>query len=423
MSQRIVFTTFFKNQIEAGDIGIFLEFVESLGILEPEQADADDVRKLQSKINFLIDGYNDDSRELYQIPEVRHFIQQIQAQWPYGLYFFGNEAGTLRLLIMGHVELKLEREGQSGIVSIQVPPDEVGKFMQSAVPAIIKLTARIGWTPDRAVQHLQESLSQLDDPGASGSAAEREENKRQRHTEFVESKKAQLAECARNDYAESGRGAILVTPPEAGNIGCQLIFASQQSLLNTEGFNDYHKLHQMVGSYDPEKQFVICFIESNSMDAYGINIDSPRPAAKAATTPEDISKFDKLLLPLHDQFAELGRQGYMEHGRGAVVFMLDDYDDLSPGKTAMKYFTLDHLKSVESFAGYKSLIKQVSQYDPEVFTVLCVCDPQSTRWIRLSIKPKSSPEAEPKQELTNHPARRVPAPHGQIRDATPCEIS
>ena len=90
MSQQIVLTTFNKNQIEAGDIGIFLEIVESLGILEPEQAHADTVRKLQSKVGFFIDGYNDDPRELYQIPEVRHFIQQIQARWPYGLYFFGN---------------------------------------------------------------------------------------------------------------------------------------------------------------------------------------------------------------------------------------------------------------------------------------------------------------------------------------------
>ena len=395
-----VMTTIYREQIEAGETKWVLKFLESLGLFEPVSADLETLRSLQSKIGILIDGYNDDPRELFQIPEVRSFFQELHEFWPYGLYFFSRDTNTLQLLVLCHVTVKIEP--QAGGAMLRVQTDQVVEFIKAAAPPNLDLTERLGWTPALAGQFLGEigALFGAAKRPAPSTATETAGDKRQRHTEFVESERAQLAEFARSGYAESGRGAILLGPPEAGNTGCQLIFASQQSLLNTEGFNDYQKLHQMVGSYDPEKQFVICFIEPNSMDAYGVKIDSPRPAAKAATTPEDISKFNKLLMPLHDQFAELGRQGYMEQGRGAVVFMLDDYDDLSPGKTAVKYFTLDHLESVESFAGYKSLIKQVSQYDPEMFTILCVCDPQSTRWLKLSIKPKSSPEAEPKQELT-----------------------
>lgn len=47
-------------------------------------------KKLQGMMNSLalmIEGYDDDPREIYAIPEVRAFYIQLWQRWPYWLYF------------------------------------------------------------------------------------------------------------------------------------------------------------------------------------------------------------------------------------------------------------------------------------------------------------------------------------------------
>jgi len=48
----------------------------------------------RNKLFLNIDGYNNDSRELYMIPEVRDFIQGIWRECKYFLYFISDIGGT-----------------------------------------------------------------------------------------------------------------------------------------------------------------------------------------------------------------------------------------------------------------------------------------------------------------------------------------
>lgn len=48
----------------------------------------------RNKLLLNIDGYNDDPRELYMIPEVREFIQGIWKQCKFFLYFVTDIGGT-----------------------------------------------------------------------------------------------------------------------------------------------------------------------------------------------------------------------------------------------------------------------------------------------------------------------------------------
>jgi hypothetical protein len=183
----VVMTTIHRNQIEAGDLNVFLEILRGLNIQEPEHASVQRLRGLQSKIGFLIDGYNDDPRELFQIPEVRKYFQQIQAVWPFGLYFFNNEANTLLLLVLCHVEPKIEKGSQQNGAMLSVPTDKVIEFLNSSAPPIFSVAARVGWTPEQAVHFLGEIASRLGVCNDRSPAPESAEERRRRHSEFIRS--------------------------------------------------------------------------------------------------------------------------------------------------------------------------------------------------------------------------------------------
>ncbi|MCA8994086.1 MAG: hypothetical protein KDA88_19045 [Planctomycetaceae bacterium] len=72
-----VFLMFSRQQIETGDIGEPLAFLR--GLTATPRAALD----YCGRISLMVDGYNDDPREIFEISEVRAFIKGLDAQWPY----------------------------------------------------------------------------------------------------------------------------------------------------------------------------------------------------------------------------------------------------------------------------------------------------------------------------------------------------
>ena len=54
---------------------------------KPELASVQMVRPLMGKLVIFIDGYNEDHRTLWEIPEVRSFMKRLCEIWPCWLYF------------------------------------------------------------------------------------------------------------------------------------------------------------------------------------------------------------------------------------------------------------------------------------------------------------------------------------------------
>lgn len=46
----------------------------------------------------MVDGYNDDPREIFEISEVRAFIKGLDAQWPYWFFFLSQADDSIKLL-------------------------------------------------------------------------------------------------------------------------------------------------------------------------------------------------------------------------------------------------------------------------------------------------------------------------------------
>lgn len=85
--------------------------------------------KLYSKSLVLsVDGYDDDPREIYEIPEIRSFFSQLNDQWPYWLWFLEHEHGSSITFLSLLCDVESAVPGQLVFKSVR----EVGAFILDA---------------------------------------------------------------------------------------------------------------------------------------------------------------------------------------------------------------------------------------------------------------------------------------------------
>ncbi len=81
-----------RPQIEAGDID------EAIDLLQKLVSDPAAMLSCCGRVSLVIDGYNDDPRELFEIAEVRVFIQALDERWPYWYFFLSQADDSIKLL-------------------------------------------------------------------------------------------------------------------------------------------------------------------------------------------------------------------------------------------------------------------------------------------------------------------------------------
>lgn len=83
-----------RKDIEEKNIGNVLEFLTDLLCAR------EIVMSMKDKVEFSVYGYEDDPRELYEIPEVLEFLRRLDKAWPYWMHFQHPEfAWLLRLAV------------------------------------------------------------------------------------------------------------------------------------------------------------------------------------------------------------------------------------------------------------------------------------------------------------------------------------
>ena len=81
-----------RRQVEAFDIASVMVN------LKPFLATREDAWLYRGQMALVVDGYNDDPRELIDIPEVRALLQELYQQWPYWAFFFNQVDDSIKLL-------------------------------------------------------------------------------------------------------------------------------------------------------------------------------------------------------------------------------------------------------------------------------------------------------------------------------------
>lgn len=75
----------------------------ALSTLKKLLASPEVARTYKERVDLAIDGYNDDVRELDEIPEVRQFIQSLDSKFPFWLFFLSKYSLGLQCVVFCHL--------------------------------------------------------------------------------------------------------------------------------------------------------------------------------------------------------------------------------------------------------------------------------------------------------------------------------
>jgi hypothetical protein len=87
-----VILMFSRRQVETCDMDEPLELLRSL------TADRGVAIEFCGRISLVVDGYNDDPRELFEVPEVRAYIRRLDQAWPNWFFFLSQADESIKLL-------------------------------------------------------------------------------------------------------------------------------------------------------------------------------------------------------------------------------------------------------------------------------------------------------------------------------------
>lgn len=82
-----------RREVEAADLA------SVLSRLKVFLATREDAWLYRGQMTLVVDGYNNDPRELVDIPEVRALLRRLEAEWPYWAYFFNQVDDSIKLLL------------------------------------------------------------------------------------------------------------------------------------------------------------------------------------------------------------------------------------------------------------------------------------------------------------------------------------
>ena len=105
-----IVVNFSRSEVEAGSLD------DALSRLEVLSDSMDFVVKFKDQVSFCFDGYDADFRELYEIPECRNFMRQLNARWPYWFHFLekGGHSFAVLFRLLCETEVMRRLNGQIG---------------------------------------------------------------------------------------------------------------------------------------------------------------------------------------------------------------------------------------------------------------------------------------------------------------------
>lgn len=90
--QEPVYLVLSRLQVESGDTQ------EPMAFLQHLVSSSNAALEFMGRVSLIVDGYNDDPRELFEIPEVRHYYKKLDSQWPYWFFFLSQADDSIQIL-------------------------------------------------------------------------------------------------------------------------------------------------------------------------------------------------------------------------------------------------------------------------------------------------------------------------------------
>ena len=140
-----------RQEIQAGNKANVLESLKTL-ISSPETA-----RKWFERVDIAIDGYNQTREELFEIVEVRNFVQELDDEFPFWLFFLSKRDTGLQCIAYCFLPPFLTQAAKAEIF-----PQQLDSLLSKRwFPAMTQLCDWVGMQEDdiemlsdRSVQYL-----------------------------------------------------------------------------------------------------------------------------------------------------------------------------------------------------------------------------------------------------------------------------
>lgn len=141
-----------RDTVESGDA---TDFVHRL--LTRYMADQTSLLTHRERLDFNWHGYDQDPRELFEIPEVIAFVDDLHARWPYALYFLSREGHGLHTLQVCLARAEIVREARDGVARIKLDANRMRTLMNDEwLPGLAHLCTRAGYD-EQAVAAMTDS--------------------------------------------------------------------------------------------------------------------------------------------------------------------------------------------------------------------------------------------------------------------------
>ena len=115
------------------------------------------VRQFEDRLTVAFSGYDDDPRELHQIPEVVSFFRRLSNHWPYWLHFAEKEGGAIGMVFWLLCDVEVLRSS-AGMVRFRFKdPEALGTTMMSLFNATNALYEANGIDEERN-EHMTEKV-------------------------------------------------------------------------------------------------------------------------------------------------------------------------------------------------------------------------------------------------------------------------
>ena len=138
-----------RRQVEARDIASVLRE------LKPFLATREDAWLYRGQMALVVDGYNDDPRELVEIAEVRDFLRLLEGRWPYWAFFF-NQVDDSLLVFLACVC----GEGYPGGGAVQIDLEQLRATLARAFAAMNSVFGRHGF-PESELELMSRGLMEV----------------------------------------------------------------------------------------------------------------------------------------------------------------------------------------------------------------------------------------------------------------------
>lgn len=119
----------------------------------------------REKLVLEVLGYDEDPRELWEIPEVRRFLRALHREWKYWFFFATHAAPTLSVL-----ELCLTNAERFAPGVMEVDAEGSAHFYQECTQALLDIFMRFRFPPDemqRILEGIQRLHAEREAPGST----------------------------------------------------------------------------------------------------------------------------------------------------------------------------------------------------------------------------------------------------------------